>query len=146
MFLLAPLLAAGACTTEDLDMWANGLSMAAADLDAQVNAPCPVGLYRQYVPETVPVAGYSPTRQTPMPRSDTRPTRSARAIPTAPPRSLRMTIVMDEAMAAMAGVMTATTTIVMAIATVTAMASATTATSLTLPLALGSAPHMGVKA
>ena len=34
--------------------------MAAADLDADINAPCPAGMYRQFAADTVPVAGYSP--------------------------------------------------------------------------------------
>lgn len=57
--LLAPLLAAAACTTDDLESFADGLSMAAYDLDARMNAPCPDGMYRQHVADTYPVAGYS---------------------------------------------------------------------------------------
>ncbi|HOY76203.1 MAG TPA: hypothetical protein PLN33_00265 [Hyphomonadaceae bacterium] len=57
---MAPLLALAACATEDLQSFANGLSMAAADLDYQVNAPCPMGMQRQFVDTTIPVGGYSP--------------------------------------------------------------------------------------
>lgn len=60
LVLVAPLvLALGACATEDLEAFANGLSMAAADLDADINAPCPIGMYRQFAPDTIPVSGYS---------------------------------------------------------------------------------------
>lgn len=60
LVLVAPLvLALGACATEDLEAIANGLSMAAADLDADINAPCPIGMYRQFAPDTIPVSGYS---------------------------------------------------------------------------------------
>ena len=47
--LIAPLLAAGACTTDDLALFAEGLNQAAYEIDAQVNAPCPGGMYREHV-------------------------------------------------------------------------------------------------
>lgn len=60
LVLITPLaMALGACATEDLEAFANGLNMAAADLDADINAPCPVGMYRQFAPDTIPVSGYS---------------------------------------------------------------------------------------
>lgn len=53
ILLFAPVMGAalafGACTTDDLEAFADGLSMYADELDAQYNAPCPAGLYRQHV-------------------------------------------------------------------------------------------------
>ena len=49
VLLLAPLLALGACTTDDLESFAAGLNMAAYELDQEFNPPCPAGLYRQHV-------------------------------------------------------------------------------------------------
>lgn len=46
---LAPILALGACTTDDLESFAAGLDQFAYELDAEMNAPCPAGLYRQQV-------------------------------------------------------------------------------------------------
>jgi len=51
--LIAPLLAAGACTTDDVALFAEGLNQAAYELDAQVNAPCPGGMYREHVADTL---------------------------------------------------------------------------------------------
>lgn len=60
LLLVAPFAAVlGACATEDLEAFANGLNMAAADLDAEINAPCPIGMDRQFAPDTIPVSGYS---------------------------------------------------------------------------------------
>lgn len=53
ILLLAPLVAAGACTTDDLASFADALNATAYELDAQMNAPCPVGMYRQHVPDTL---------------------------------------------------------------------------------------------
>lgn len=47
--LLPPLLALGACATEDLEIFAAGLSMAAYELEQDFNPSCPAGLYRQHV-------------------------------------------------------------------------------------------------
>lgn len=60
LLLTVPLAAAlGACATEDLEAFANGLNMVATDLDADINAPCPNGMFRQFAPDTVSVSGYS---------------------------------------------------------------------------------------
>jgi hypothetical protein len=56
MLMIVPLLAAAACTTDDLDAFAYGLNQAAYELDAQMNAPCPVGMFRQHVPDTLPTS------------------------------------------------------------------------------------------
>lgn len=53
ILLIAPLFAAGACTTDDLDAFAAGLNQVAYELDSYRNAPCPVGLYRQHVADTL---------------------------------------------------------------------------------------------
>ena len=53
ILLIAPLVAAGACTTDDLALFAEGLNQAAYELDAQVNAPCPSGMYREHVADTL---------------------------------------------------------------------------------------------
>jgi hypothetical protein len=49
MLTIVPLVAAAACTTDDLDAFASGLNQVAYELDAQRNAPCPIGMYRQQV-------------------------------------------------------------------------------------------------
>ena len=49
------LLAAG-CASDDLEMWANGLSMAAAEMEAEANY-CPPGTYRYQPP---PAPAYAP--------------------------------------------------------------------------------------
>jgi hypothetical protein len=51
--LIAPLFVAGACTTDDLALFAEGLNQAAYELDAQMNAPCPGGMYREHVADTL---------------------------------------------------------------------------------------------
>lgn len=61
----------GACTTEDMAMWADGMSMAAAELDAQYNA-CPPGMFRAsqtsvYGTPVYPAPIYSPGLYTPDP-------------------------------------------------------------------------------
>lgn len=52
VLLLAPMLALGACATEDLEAFAVGLNMAAYELDQEFNPPCPAGMFRQYVSDT----------------------------------------------------------------------------------------------
>ena len=53
ILLIAPLFAAGACTTDGLALFAEGLNQAAYELDAQMNAPCPGGMYREHVADTL---------------------------------------------------------------------------------------------
>lgn len=54
--LIAPLLAAGACTTDDLALFADALNQTAYELDAQMNAPCPGGMYREHVADDFPTS------------------------------------------------------------------------------------------
>lgn len=53
ILLLAPLLALCACTTDDLESFADGLNTFAYELDSQMNAPCPGGMYREHVADTL---------------------------------------------------------------------------------------------
>jgi hypothetical protein len=53
LLLMAPLALAGACTTEDLDAFAYGLNEFSYELDYQLNPPCPDGMYRQFVAQTL---------------------------------------------------------------------------------------------
>jgi len=53
ILLLAPVLALGACTTDDLESFAAGLNMAAYELENELNPPCPGGMYRQFVPDSL---------------------------------------------------------------------------------------------
>jgi hypothetical protein len=49
VLLAAPALLLAGCATEDLQSFANGLTIAAAELDAELNA-CPPGMVRYYDP------------------------------------------------------------------------------------------------
>jgi hypothetical protein len=53
ILLFAPLLALCACTTDDLESFADGLNTFAYELDSQMNAPCPGGMYREHVADTL---------------------------------------------------------------------------------------------
>ncbi len=54
ILLVAPLaVAMSACATEDLEAFADGLNQFAYELDNQMNPPCPAGMYRQFIPETL---------------------------------------------------------------------------------------------
>jgi hypothetical protein len=53
ILLIAPLLAASACTTDDLALFAEALDQTAYELDSQMNAPCPGGMYRQHVADAL---------------------------------------------------------------------------------------------
>ncbi len=53
MLLIVPFLAAAGCTTDDLEAFAYGLNQTAYERDAQMNAPCPAGMFRQHVSETL---------------------------------------------------------------------------------------------
>jgi hypothetical protein len=53
MLMFVPLVAASACTTDDMEMFADALNQTAYELDAQMNAPCPGGMYRQHVSDTL---------------------------------------------------------------------------------------------
>lgn len=52
ILLIAPLLAASACTTDDLALFAEALDQTTYELDAQMNAPCPGGMYREHVADS----------------------------------------------------------------------------------------------
>jgi hypothetical protein len=56
MLLIVPFLAAAGCTTDDLETFAYGLNQTAYELDAQMNAPCPAGMFRQHVSETLTIS------------------------------------------------------------------------------------------
>lgn len=58
VILIAPLaLLTGACASEDLAAFAVGMNQVAYELDNQLNPPCPQGMYRQFVADTL-VPGY----------------------------------------------------------------------------------------
>lgn len=55
--MIVPLAAGmGACATEDLEAFAYGMSELSYQLDAQMNPPCPSGMYREFVSETLAVS------------------------------------------------------------------------------------------
>ena len=45
---LGPLLVVSACTSDDLAAFSEGLALYNAQLEAELHAPCPFGMYRQY--------------------------------------------------------------------------------------------------
>ena len=53
--LLIALLAAAtaACATEDLEAFSYGLNQLSYELDNQMNPPCPSGMYREFVSDTL---------------------------------------------------------------------------------------------
>lgn len=53
ILLIAPLLVASACTTDDMALFADALDQTAYELDAQMNAPCPGGMYREHVSDAL---------------------------------------------------------------------------------------------
>ena len=54
LLLIAPLAAAtAACATEDLEAFSYGLSQLSYELDNQMNPPCPNGMYREFVSDTL---------------------------------------------------------------------------------------------
>ena len=54
LLLIAPLAAAtAACATEDLEAFSYGLNQLSYELDNQMNPPCPSGMYREFVSDTL---------------------------------------------------------------------------------------------
>jgi hypothetical protein len=54
LLLIAPLAATtAACATEDLEAFSYGLSQLSYELDNQMNPPCPNGMYRAFVSDTL---------------------------------------------------------------------------------------------